>query len=912
MPDGSPPRMAVRLLLRRLPDEVAEAIAGDLHREYTHRVRPTRGRLIADAWFWGQVLSLRSGALHRGAKRLAAIRPSHERNRPARASRPDSDFWSGFPMRPSDLKYAIRRLVRTPGFTVTAVLSLALGIGANTAMFSIVNAILLRSLPVEDPSQLVEIYTSDSDGYEYGTSSQPDYLDIRERSSAVLSGVIASRSFVARVDAEGPDELAFGELISADYFEVLGTRMALGRSFLPEEDQTPGTHPVTILGHAEWTAEYGQDPQVIGRTVHLNRVPYTVVGVANAAFSGTLPVLQTAYYVPLMMTDAIMGQDSGGQLDQRGSRSMFIKGRLASGTSIEQANTALAGLALALGEDYPDTNENRIISALPSGDVALHPLVDGVLAPVAVLLMVVVGLVLLIACANLASFLLARAEDRRKEIAVRMAIGASRGALVRQLLLESTLLALLGGIVGVGLAQWTISLAMAFQPPLPIPIDFAVSIDRTVLGFTFLVATVAGIAFGLAPALQATDPDIAPTLKNEATAGGRRRRFNLRNGLVVAQVAFSFVLLIGAGLFLRSLQTAQRIDPGFDTGPAAIIWPDTDLSGNLSEDERRTFLDTYRERLLADPAIERVAMADRLPLGVGVQTRSYILPGVPSETPDGDHDIDVATVGLEYFEVMDVPILSGDAFRPEHVEGDLVVIVSEAFVDRYYPGEMMVGRTIETPGTTTFRIVGVSRDTKVRTLGEDPRPYVYELQGQGGESGMQVLVRGRGTSAALLAAAQRALVEVDPTMAVLEEKTMDDHLALLLFPPRMAALLLTVFGGLALLLAAIGIYGVVSYAVSKRTRELGIRISLGASARDVVQMAVGGGMRLVLAGGVVGLILAGGVTWALSDFLFGIGTTDLVTFVAIPVLLSGVALLAAWVPARRASSVDPVRALRAE
>jgi predicted permease len=816
-------------------------------------------------------------------------------------------------MRPEDVKYAVRRLIRAPGFTTVAVLSLALGIGANTAIFSLVNAVLLRDLPVADPDQLVELYTSESDGYAFATSSYPDFMDVRENAD-VFSDVIGTRTFITRMDRGGEPEVVFGELISWDYFDVLGVPMALGRSFVEEEDVSPGSHPVVILGYRTWTQQFGADPGVLGQTLRLDGRIYTVVGVAPEAFTGTMPVLVTHMFVPLMMTNELMGGLSGtDQLRRRQSRSMFLKARLRDGVTVTQANDALEAFSAGLAERYPETNEHRTMSVLASGDVALHPLVDRALVPVAGLLLSVVGLVLLIACANLASFLLARAEDRRKEIAVRLALGASRGALVRQLLVETTILALMGGAAGLLLAHWTLGLLMSFQPPLPIPVSFDVSLDRTVLWFTAGVSVLAGMAFGLAPALQATNPDVAPTLKDEGTGGGRPRRFNLRSGLVVVQVAFSFVLLIGAGLFVRSLQKAQDIDPGFDTGPAALIWPMPEMSGYETDEERRIFSRTYEERLLAHPAIDAVAQADVLPLGAGVQTRSIVVPGVPSESPDGDHDIDNAMVSPGYFDAMGIPILRGRGFSEADVDGDPVFIVSEAFAQRFYPGEEAVGRTVETRGGDPIRIVGVARDVKVRTLGEEPRPFVYSLHGQGGLFlGLQLVVKGPGTSLELLAATREVLRELDPDMVVMEAKTMNEHLALMLFPPRMAALLLSVFGGLALILAAIGIYGVVSFAVSKRTRELGIRMSLGASGADVVRMAIGGGMRLVVVGGVVGIALAGAVTWSIAGFLYGIGATDLATFVVIPLLLSTVALFAAYVPAKRAGSVDPVRALRSQ
>jgi predicted permease len=456
-------------------------------------------------------------------------------------------------------------------------------------------------------------------------------------------------------------------------------------------------------------------------------------------------------------------------------------------------------------------------------------------------------------------------------------------------------------------------LLRAFRPRLPARVVVEISLDGTVLLFRAGVSLLAGIADGLVPALQATNPDVAPTLKDEGVGSGSRKRWNVRSALVVTQVAFSFLLLIGAGLFVRSLQKAQLIDPGFDTGPGAVVWPMPDFAGYETPEEVEAFYTAYEERLLSTPGVTGVAMADRLPLGSAVQTGGFILPRVPSETPDGDHDIDNTHINVGYFDAMGVEIVSGRGFSLADRAGDRVAIVSEAFVQRYYPGEDVLGLMLGAGGGSEVRIIGVAADTKVLTLGEDPRPYIYELQGQVTFFGMQVVVKGTGTSEQLVAAARTALDDVDPDMVLFEGiKTMDEHLSLLLFPPRMAALLLTVFGGLALVLAGIGIYGVVNYAVVKRTRELGIRMSLGATARDVMVMAVGGGMRLVLVGGVVGMGLAAVLTWSVSGYLFGISTTDLVTFATIPVLLSGVALVAAWLPARRASRVDPVRVLRTE
>ena len=896
-----PPGWLQSLVSRRLPTDVAEAILGDLLQEHAERVRHGHPRWWANVWFAGQWLGLRKRALRRAAARLDARRPGDARSVSATGSSIDLTSWL------FDVRYAVRRITRAPGFSLIAVLSLALGIGVNTAMFSVINGVLFRPLPLESPHELVEVYTSDEDRAFYATSSIPDLESLRERNT-VFSSVVGTRTFVARLDHEGEASVVFGELVSWNYFQTLGVGMTLGRTFLAEEDRTPGTHPVAILGHRTWEQEFGADPTVLGRSAILNNRAYTIVGVAPADFPGSMPSLVTSVYLPMAMTDVMMG---GEQLASRGSRSTFLKARLLPGATLERATAELDAIAAALAADYPDTNRNRDFSAVPSTEVALHPAVDRVLTPIAVLLLAVVGLVLTIACANLASFLLARAEARRREIAVRLALGARRRTLIRQLLIETTLLSAVGGAAALLLAGWTVRAALSFQPPLPVPIDFDFPLDRNVLFFTVGVSLLAGLAFGLLPALQATRPDIAPTLKNDHVTSGRKG-FGLRGGLVAGQVALSFVLLIGAGLFLRSLEKAQTIDPGFDTGPAAILWPMPEMSGIEDPDEQAVFLEDLRRRLLAEPTITAVGVADRLPLGIAVQTRGYVIPEVPSETPDGDHDIDNARVDPGYYEALGVPILQGRAFEPSDVDGPGSVVVSEAFVNRFYPGESAIGRTLMAGGQE-FTVVGVAADTKVRSLGEAPRPYVYEVQGRSAVFGFQVVVRGSESAEELVRTARGVLEEVLPGVVYFEEpKTMEEHLALLLFPPRMAAGLLSLFGSLALMLSAIGVYGVVSYSVSARTREVGIRMSLGASARDVVGMVVRGGMRLVVFGAVIGVALAGAASWAISGFLFGIGPGDVVTFLTVPGVLLGVALLAAWVPARRATAVDPVRALRTE
>ncbi len=788
---------------------------------------------------------------------------------------------------------------------------MALGIGANTAIFSVVNGIMLKGIPVENVSSLVEIYFSEDNGYPYATASYPDFEALRDGLPGIFDGVASWNLAIARMDRGEEAEVVLGETVSGNYFDLLGVDPTIGRGFLPEEDRTPGTHFVTVLSHGYWERALGADPEILGKSVRINSRPYTVVGIAPEGFNGMMRGLVPDFWVPMMMERVIHGL-SGDRLQRRSSRNLFIKGRLNPDVTVEQAGAALATLSANLAEEYPETNENRAFSLLPTKDVAIHPLVDRMLVPVAALLLTVVGLVLLIACVNLASFLLARAADRKKEIALRLALGAKRSNLIRQLLMETTLLSLLGAGGGVLLAYWTLDLLLSFKPPLPVPVNLDVGIDGTVLAFTTLVALLAGVAFGLVPALQATNPDLAPVLKDEGATTQGRRRLNVRNGLVVTQVAVSLVLLVGAGLFVRSLQKAQAIDPGFITEEAVLLWPNMQLSG-FTEDEGKQIYLELEERLAALPGVSAVGLVSRLPLGASVQTAGVKIEGVQPSAGRDEIDVDDTEVSGEYFEAMGIPILRGRNFGPEDgPESPRVVIVSEAAAERFWPGQDPLGKPVQYSPTSTAQVIGVAADTKVRTLGEAPRPFLYDNARRSYNEALTILVKGNRSSLELLPAVRRAALEIAPNMVVMELKTMEEHMGLLLFAPRMAALLLSVFGALALVLAGVGLYGLVSYAVSRRTKEVGIRISLGADAAKVVNMVMGGGMRLVLVGSVIGMALSASVTWLLSGYLYGIGALDLATFFGIPFLLGGVALGAAYVPAKRASRVNPVEALRSE
>jgi predicted permease len=813
-----------------------------------------------------------------------------------------------------DLRYALRRLGRAPAFTAVAVLSLAVGIGANTAMFTLVNSVMLQEIPARAPEELVEIYTNDDD-FLYATFSYPDFVDLREETGAVLEDVAATNMFFGRVREGEADAMIMGELVSGNYFDLLGVDMAMGRSFLLEEDQTPGTHPVTILSYGFWERFLGSDPEVLGREIQLNGTRFTVVGVAQPDFKGSFPAIVPDAWVPMHMMAEVM---EGGiaRMEQRGSRNLFLKGRLADGVTAEEAQAAVAVVASRLAEAYPDTNEDRVFTLVPSKDVAVHPFIDRALVPVAGLLMAVVGIVLLVACANLASFLLARATDRRKEVAVRLALGASRGQLVRQLLTETVLLAMAGGAAGLILAGWLLSALQTFQPPVPIPMALDLGLDRTVLLFTMGVAVAAGVVFGLIPALQAVSPDVAPTLRDESSGGGgSRKAVWIRNGLVVAQVTLSLVLLVGSSLFLRSMRAAQDVDPGFSTDPAAIVWINGAMSGYEEPQQARELLAELEARALALPGVTSVGSADRLPLGIGLQTRGYGIPGVEPPAGRENHEIDFTQINGSYFEAMGIELVQGRTFNEsDGPDAPRVAIISEAAARQWWPGENPLGKVIHrgTLEGDPIQVIGVARDTKVRTIGEAPRPYVYQHWLQSGSNFQIFVVRGTTDESQLVRQVRREFLAVEPDLVIMEAKTMEDHMAIMLFGPRMAALLLSLFGGIALALACVGLYGVVSYAVSARTREVGIRMSLGASGKDVVGLILSGGMRLVIVGAFLGLGLSLALARLVSGFLYGVGAADLSTLIGVPAMFMAVSALAAFVPARRASRVDPMVALRSD
>lgn len=815
-----------------------------------------------------------------------------------------------------DIRYGWRMLVNNPGFTVVAVVSLALGIGFNTAIFSAVDSLLLKPKMGLEPERLVELYLSDSSGYPYGTSSYPDYREYRDRND-IFTGVAAFQTTLALYRSEEASEYVLGEIVTGNFFELLGIPVILGRPIQPTDDENPGGHPVAVLGERFWRSRLGADQEIVGTTIDLNGRPYTVIGVT--ALTSSLPGLTSTFFAPAAMADHLAPRRGDtSRLEARSSRSWFVKARLDRGVGLEGAQAQMDALSLTLQADYPDAYREREIHLLASTDVRLHPLVDNALFPVAFVLMAVVGLVLLIACANVANMALARASSRRSEVAIRMALGSSRWRLARQLLTESVLLSGIGGVGGVAVAMWSTRAFLAFEPPMPLPVALDLGLNLRVLLFTFVVSVGTGVVFGLAPALQASRLDLVPALKSEWFSSPARsffRRFGLRNILVVVQVAVSLVLLIGAALMLRSAGNAQAIDPGFEMKNVVMVSSHLSLHG-YDEESGRVFYRQALEQVTSLPEIETASLAAMIPLGMNVQTRAVAAEGREPESLAEWPEPDATTVSPHYFETMSISLIRGRDFSPLDLEGSpRVVIVNETLAREFWPNENPVGKRVvrgQGDSRRLAEVVGIVRDTKVRTLGEDPRAQIFFPASQDYSSMMYILARTRGNPDVALAAVRERLLELDASLAFFDAKTMEQNLSVTLFPVRMGALLLGAFGLLALVLASVGLYGLVAYSVSRRTREIGIRMALGAARADVVSMVTRQGLELVLVGCALGLVLAGLATRVVAQWLYGVGASDVGTFAAAALVLIAVASLANWIPARRASRIEPVTALHYE
>jgi predicted permease len=812
---------------------------------------------------------------------------------------------------PMHLRYAVRRLLKSPFFTLVAILSLALGIGANTAIFSLVNAVVLRDVGLERPEELVDVYEA-SEGFSHGTLSYPDYVDFVEGSRDVFEAVGGMQYAFVQMDLDGGVQTTVAEAVTGNYFPVLGVQPALGRLISDGDHVDRGAHPVVVISYDFWQSRYAADPTTVGSEVRLAGRPYTIIGVAPRDFPGSVRGLQPQLYVPIMMYDEVQGIGAN-TLEERGNHSMFAKGRLLPGATLAQAEGVAERLTESLRADHPeDWQPQQAFTLVPTADVLMNPMLDRVIVPAAGMLMVVVGLVLLIACANLASFLLARATDRRKEIALRLALGATRSRLVGQMLTETVLLSVLGGVAGIVLALWALNALVAADLPLPIPITLDLSLDGTVLGFLVVVSVAAGVLFGLAPALEGTGTDVAPTLRDESAGSGRGRGAMLRDGLVVGQVAVSVVLLVGAGLLLRSLDASRSIDAGFGDAPAGILQVNVP-SNRYSSEEGRIYMETLAERIDRMPGVESVGWIDNLHLNT-LSTRSVRVevPGVAPPAGTDFHSVDYARIDDHFLDAAGVPVVSGRGFGAGDVaDGEPVAVVTQEFARRFFPGGAPVGATIAVDDEET-RVVGVTTDVKVRQIGEDTRPFLYLSHRQSHVPVVWMVARTTGDDERLALDMLATARELDPEIMVVESTTMERHLSVMFIARELGALVVGGFALLALVLAGVGLYGLVSYTVARRVREVGIRLSLGADTPSVVRMLTGSGMKLVGIGGLIGLVAAAGLARLLSSLLYGVSAVDLWTFAAVSVVLGLVAALASWMPARRVTRIDPALALRSE
>ncbi|HWQ36043.1 MAG TPA: ABC transporter permease [Blastocatellia bacterium] len=811
-----------------------------------------------------------------------------------------------------DVRFGFRQLLKAPGFTAIAILSLALGIGANTAIFSLVNTVLFRPFPVRNSHELVSVSVKGKND-SVQAFSYPTYKDFRDRND-VFSGLYLTRIVVMSLSLGGSNVRIWGNLASGNYFEVLGVKAIAGRTFTPEDDKNKLGHPVAVISYGCWQRRFGGDPAAIGRDILINNHSFKIIGVAPDGFKGTDVIYSPEVWVPMMMQPWM--EPGNSWLDDRGTQNCFAIGRLKPGVTRRQAEASLNALAQQLAKEYPNEEEGKTVELIPPGFIIST--FRSAIVSFSAVLMVAVALVLLIACVNLASLLLARATDRRREVAVRLAIGASRWRIIRQLLTENTLLALAGGVFGVMLAAWLIDLVLAFKPPIDIPLGIDLALDWRVIGFSVLASLLTGLFFGLAPALQATSPDLVPALKDATRAAGFRRS-RLRSTLVVAQLALSAVLLVAAGLVVRALQQVQTLNPGFETEHGLLMSFDLSLQG-YDQARGEQFQRQLIERIQALPGVRAAAITDLFPLSINNSNNNFFVEGQPSERGANVPTAMVASVSANYLTTMNIPLLAGRDFSEQDTDKSTpVVIVNEAFVNRFLPGlqslQQAIGKRISTRGPEGpwRQIAGVTKTGKYWTLSEAPQPFVYfPLRQSPNISWNTLVVRTVSDPLPLAGAIRSEFQKLDPGLPVVDVKTIRQHLGLSLYPARVAAGLLGSFGLLALVLAATGIYGVMAYSVSQRTREIGIRMALGANKNDVLQMVVRQGMTLMLIGLGIGLVCAVAVTRLMASVLYGISSTDVVAFAAVTLLLVLVVFVACYIPARRAAKVDPMVALRYE
>jgi putative ABC transport system permease protein len=804
-----------------------------------------------------------------------------------------------------DLRYAVRVLLKKPGFTALSVIALALGIGANSAIFSVVNAVLLRSLPYDDPERLVMVWGT-MPQTDRASVSPADFIDYQEQNRVFEQVAAFNAAGFTLTGAEEPEQIR-GARVSSGFFSVLGVRPTAGRAFHAEDDK-PGAARVVVLGQKLWHRRFNSDQNIIGRNITLNGQSFTVIGIMPAEFQFTVPGI---FRTPAeLWTPSALVKDN----TTRGNQYLRVIGRLKPGVSMERAQAEMTTIASQLQQEYPNTN-----SGLGVRLIGLHEQVVGNIRSALLILLGTVGFVLLIACANVANLFLARAAARQKEIAIKMALGATRARLARQLLTESMLLALIGGAFGILLALWSTDVLVSLSPA-NLPRVKEVGVDRYVLGFTLLISILTGALFGLAPALQASKPDLNETLK-EGSRGSSENlgRGSLRRLLVVSEVALALVLLIGAGLMIKSFLRLSEVNAGFNPQNVLTMMLSLPRAKYKEPHSQAAFFQEAFERIKGLPGVEAVGAINDLPLGGDRDSTAFAVEGRPALPPGQQPNTEWRLVNADYFKAMSVPLLKGRAFTEEDKsDAPPVVVINDSFARRFFPDEDPIGKrvilnlAISNPAPAPREIVGVAGDVRDLGLDAEPQPEVYAPYLQETVSYMALMVKSNTDPAGLATAVRSQVLAIDKDQPISGIQSMGQIVKESVAGRQFNMMLFAIFAGVALLLAAVGIYGVMAYSVTQRTHEIGIRMALGANHRDVLRLIVGQGMTMALVGVGLGLAVALILTRVMASLLYEVSATDPLTFAAIAFLLAAVALLACYIPARRAMNVDPMVALRYE